>query len=75
MASKDGAIKRRLGLTGDYRRHRDTAIKAVLDDAFYLAIATSVIQSSWIMRLKFTWTAKRINQELDAMYASVRETI
>ena len=53
LASGDGAIKRRLGIMGDYKKHREKAMHAILEDAFYLVAAARILNSSWLLRWRY----------------------
>lgn len=62
MAHGDGSIKRRLGLYGDYKKHRQAAITAIYDDAFYLTIAVSLIDASPILRWKYRRLVAKVDK-------------
>jgi hypothetical protein len=74
MAFKAGEIKRKLGLMGEYRKHLDAAAKAVIDDSFYLAIMTGLINrpgfpfSGWLLTRRFKKQVKKYNAELGKLY-------
>ena len=61
LASGDGAIKRRLGIMGDYKKHREKAMHAILEDAFYLVAAARILNGSWFLR----WRYQRLLKKAD----------
>jgi hypothetical protein len=71
MANGDGAIKRQMGLVGDYRKHCNSAHRAIVDNAFYLTIAVYLIERSWFMSRKFKNIVKEMHKQMDMAYKPI----
>lgn len=72
MAHRDGDLKRRMGLMGDYSKHRDAAAKAVIDNAFYLSVALEVLDAPWplgrLLARRFKARAAELDRALSDAY-------
>jgi hypothetical protein len=78
IAHGDGGLKRRLGLMGDYSKHRDAAAKAVIDNAFYLSVALEVMDAPWplgaLLARRFKARAVALDRSLADAYAPPEDT-
>lgn len=73
MAYGDGGMKRKLGIMGEYRKHREAAAKAVIDNAWYLAILLDVVGHPGVPLLGryLTWLFKRRQKAIDVTVSAV----
>jgi hypothetical protein len=71
MAHGDGEMKRRMNLMGKYPNARDAAAKAVIDNAFLLAMATEALNGgvlSFFARRRFLKRVALMNKALEGVY-------
>lgn len=66
MAHGDGGLKRKLNILGDYGKHRDEAAAAVIDNAFFLAVALSTMGP--LGKLRFSRRVKELDKVLAKAY-------
>ena len=81
MAHGDGGMKRKLGMMGEYGKHRDNAAKAMIDNAFAVCVGLDVIKNpgipfiSGILWRRFKKRQKELSAGLDAIYGSEEAAI
>ena len=62
LANKNPDAKRKLGVYGKYDQWRDDAVKALLDDAFYLSVALTMIRQHKSLSNRFGQFVAEVNQ-------------
>jgi len=66
LANKNPDAKRKLGVYGNYDQWRDDAVKALLDDAFYLSVALTLIRNDKKLAERFGQFVAEVNVQATA---------